>query len=58
MRPRRDRFHRGVGGSVVVRFATVTTVDEDALAFNPFDPEFRRDPYPTYARLRTEDPVH
>jgi cytochrome P450 len=32
--------------------------NQDALAFNPFDPEFRRDPYPTYARLRAEDPVH
>jgi cytochrome P450 len=37
---------------------TVTTAEEEALAFNPFDPEFRRDPYPTYARLRDEDPVH
>jgi cytochrome P450 len=36
----------------------VSTVDEEALAFNPLDPDFRRDPYPTYARLRAEDPVH
>ena len=26
--------------------------------FNPMDPEFVADPYPTYCRLRTEDPVH
>jgi cytochrome P450 len=26
--------------------------------FNPMDPEFLADPYPTYRRLRTEDPVH
>jgi cytochrome P450 len=26
--------------------------------FNPMDPEFLADPYPTYHRLRTEDPVH
>jgi len=29
-----------------------------ALLFNPLDPSFRADPYPTYARLRAEDPVH
>ena len=28
------------------------------VAFNPMDPEFLVDPYPTYHRLRTEDPVH
>ncbi len=26
--------------------------------FNPFLPEFRRDPYPAYARLRRENPVY
>lgn len=26
--------------------------------FNPFHPEFRRDPYPLYHRLRAEEPVH
>lgn len=35
-----------------------TTDEELPLAFNPFDPEFRANPYPTYARLRAEDPVH
>jgi cytochrome P450 len=35
----------------------VTTTD-DAPAFNPFDPAFRADPYPAYARLRAADPVH
>ena len=29
-----------------------------APSWNPFDPEFLVDPYPTYARLRDEDPVH
>lgn len=27
-------------------------------ALNPFDPAFQADPYPTYARLLREDPVH
>ena len=26
--------------------------------FNPFDPAFRADPYPFYARLREEAPVY
>jgi cytochrome P450 len=30
----------------------------EPLLFNPFDPVFRRDPYPFYDRLRAEDPVH
>jgi cytochrome P450 len=28
------------------------------LDFNPMDPSFVADPYPTYHRLRAEDPVH
>ncbi|MFM2076779.1 MAG: hypothetical protein RJA49_669, partial [Actinomycetota bacterium] len=28
------------------------------VSFNPFDPAFRADPYPTYHALRTHDPVH
>lgn len=28
------------------------------VEFNPLLPEFRQNPYPTYYRLRTEDPVH
>jgi pimeloyl-[acyl-carrier protein] synthase len=28
------------------------------VSFNPFLPEMRTDPYPTYRRLREEDPVH
>ncbi len=28
------------------------------MEFNPASPEFRADPYPFYARLRTHDPVH
>ncbi|MBW4696816.1 MAG: cytochrome P450 [Aphanocapsa lilacina HA4352-LM1] len=31
---------------------------ERPLRFNPFDPEFRRDPYRVYARLREAVPVH
>jgi cytochrome P450 len=27
-------------------------------SFNPMEPEFLADPYPTYHRLRAEDPVH
>ncbi|NMG07495.1 cytochrome P450 [Brasilonema sp. UFV-L1] len=29
-----------------------------AFKFNPFDKEFHVNPYPTYYRLRSEDPVH
>ena len=29
-----------------------------ALSYDPLDPELWRDPYPTYERLRDEDPVH
>ena len=29
-----------------------------AVRLKPFDPEFLADPYPTYARLRAESPVH
>ena len=29
-----------------------------AVRFNPLDPEFLEDPYPMYARLRAESPVH
>jgi len=28
------------------------------LSYDPLDPELWRDPYPTYQRLRDEDPVH
>jgi cytochrome P450 len=34
----------------------VSTIEP--IVFNPFDPDFRVDPYPTYRRLREEDPVH
>jgi len=30
----------------------------DAPSWNPLDPDFLSDPYPHYARLRAEDPVH
>ena len=29
-----------------------------AVRFNPMDTEFLKDPYPTYARLRAEEPIH
>ncbi len=29
-----------------------------ALIYNPFDPDFRADPYPFYDRLRAEEPAH
>ena len=29
-----------------------------APLFNPLSPEFIRDPYPSYERLRTTDPMH
>ena len=35
----------------------MVTVTEP-LAFNPFDPGFRTNPYPVYRRLLDEDPVH
>src|SRR6516162_7922171 len=35
----------------------VQTVASDPL-FNPLSPDFIRDPYPHYERLRTTDPVH
>jgi pimeloyl-[acyl-carrier protein] synthase len=32
--------------------------DASELDYNPFLPEFRRDPYPFYRRLREADPIH
>ncbi|HET7483736.1 MAG TPA: cytochrome P450 [Actinomycetota bacterium] len=32
--------------------------EAQTVAFDPFDPEFKRDPYPTYHSLRETDPVH
>jgi cytochrome P450 len=34
------------------------SVDVEPVQFNPFQPGFAENPYPTYARLREEDPVH
>lgn len=31
---------------------------EEDWFFNPFDPDVHANPYPTYSRLRTTDPVH
>ncbi len=33
------------------------SVAPDRVPFNPFNPEFRRDPYPVYAALRAREPV-
>ncbi|HXP32863.1 MAG TPA: cytochrome P450 [Acidimicrobiales bacterium] len=31
---------------------------QETVSYDPLDPELWRDPYPTYERLRDEDPVH
>jgi len=36
----------------------VQTESSSAPLFNPLSPEFIRDPYPHYERMRTTDPVH
>ncbi|GAB2860720.1 cytochrome P450 [Nocardioides pacificus] len=35
-----------------------TTVDSPQIEFDPYDYAFQEDPYPVYARLRDEDPLH
>ncbi|MEO1465988.1 MAG: cytochrome P450, partial [Cyanobacteria bacterium J06633_1] len=30
----------------------------ETVKFNPFSPEFHANPYPTYKRLQTDDPIH
>ncbi|MCL2541400.1 MAG: cytochrome P450 [Nocardioidaceae bacterium] len=37
---------------------TVSTGPTDGITFDPYDYDFQDDPYPTYSRLREEDPVH
>jgi hypothetical protein len=34
------------------------TAAEPELLFNPFEPGFFEDPYPHYAALRAQEPVH
>jgi cytochrome P450 enzyme len=34
------------------------SVTSNAVAFEPYSPEFDRDPFPTYRALREHDPVH
>src|SRR5260370_16562809 len=52
------------GSGVPARQPIEVTMNEhvqtatSAPLFNPLPPEFIRDPYPTYARLRTDDPMH
>ena len=36
----------------------MTSTVDDSLAFNLLDPALHADPYPAYARMRTEHPVH
>ena len=36
----------------------MTTDAASTVQFNPFDPAFKKNPYPTYKRLLEEDPVH
>jgi len=36
----------------------VSTPAEQKVEFNPFDPAFRADPYPSYEMLREKDPVY
>ena len=39
---------------------TLTTTEQPTgpIAFDPYDYAFQEDPYPVYARLRAEDPLH
>src|SRR5262249_31207322 len=43
-------------GTKTEHFPTESTMGH--VEFNPMDPEFIEDPYPTYHLLRSEDPVH
>jgi cytochrome P450 len=36
----------------------ISSLAMGGMAFNPMDPAFVADPYPTYQQLRAEDPVH
>ena len=36
----------------------MTTTTEPPITFDPYDYAFQEDPYPVYARLRAEDPLH
>jgi cytochrome P450 len=37
---------------------TVDALDATPLVFDPYDYDFHEDPYPTYQRLRDEEPLH
>src|ERR1700689_1568311 len=55
---------RGHARTFQARQPSEVTMNEHVQAattaplFNPLSPEFIRDPYPHYERLRTTDPVH
>ena len=56
-------MHRFRSGRMIIegrnsQGASTMTTDTTPLVFNPFDVEFRKDPYPTYRRLREEQPAH
>ncbi|HLZ70996.1 MAG TPA: cytochrome P450 [Dehalococcoidia bacterium] len=44
--------------SVAIRGMLLKERLQSGVAFNPLAAELRENPYPTYARLRTKDPVH
>lgn len=46
----------GLPDTVKVRKGVASAIPE-RVRFNPFNPEFRRDPYPVYAALRAREPV-
>src|SRR5205807_4907657 len=49
---------RGAGASAPPQLGFDPMTATEPLAFNPFDPGFRVDPYPVYRRLLEEEPVH
>lgn len=52
-----DRDERGTSERSSSRSSAVTTMTEP-LVFDPYDYAFQDDPYPTYRRLRDEQPLH
>ena len=37
---------------------SATAEHASPIAFDPYDYSFQEDPYPVYARLRADDPLH
>lgn len=42
----------------IISFSETDNLGAAKVQFNPFDPEFHSDPYPTYHRLRSFEPIH